>query len=388
MVKARTLLVLIAVTAAVVVGALVSSSTRKFDKPEQATDAVIPALAEHINDVAEIIIEAANGRKIDLKRTGDGWVDASRGGYPAKFESVKALLVSFADATIAEHKTSDPETYGRLGVKSLEDPQSKSVLVTFRDASDNTIASIIIGKHREGSDGRFVRLDDESEVVFTAQDMNASAMPLTWLDREVIRIPRDDVQRVSLAHPNGDSFAIVRTDDGKFEMLGVPEGRRVRGQSPMAGVMGALAYVDFQDVKPITGVDFSELRTPLLATYETKDGMEIDVSVWAIDREKWTTFSVSKLESAGAADTSPSPSADKTEADSEGAPATETLDEKIARLQKHLSGWMYSVSPSSLVPIETPMVELTQEIPPEQPSGPPAPPAGAQPQPNADSDAG
>lgn len=396
MIKPRTLLLLAGITVVVVLGAVLSSSMRGYDKPEKDKESLLPDLTDHINDVAEIEITGADGKKIDLKRTGDGWGDASRGGFPAKFEPIKKLLVSFADAKIAEHKTSDPQNYKRLGVTNPEDADSKSSKVVLRDESGKSIASLIIGNRMSGGSGRFVRRNDDSEVLLTADQINASALPLSWLDREIMRIPRDDVKQVSIAHPNGDSFTIVRKPDGKFDLIGVPEGRRVRAQSPMSGIMNALAYVDFQDVKPIGDIDFDSLKQPLLATYQTKDGMEIDVSVWTDDKKKWTTYSISKVPGAGtdSTDSKAGASADDQSkkaastgdkvtkkagapSDDKSATKTETVDDKIARLKKKVDGWVYEISPSSLMPLETSMIELTEEIPKGETSGPPAPSASS-----------
>ena len=372
----RSLGILALLTIAVVVGAFFTSRGRSFETEPVQSEPLVPELVSRVNDVAEIEITQSGPeeRRILLARRDDAWVDASRGGYPARFEPVKQLLIALSESEIIERKTSNPEHYARLGVGDPSVEGDTGTLVRLRDASGDEIVAIVIGQPTDARDARFVRHLDQSEVVLATGNLEASALPLSWLEREIVRVPRDQVARVTIVRPDADTFTIVRNDEGQYDLLDVPPGRRVRAQSPLSRLAGALAYVDLQNVMPAADLDVESLDAPLLATYVTDDATEINVSVWNDDGRKWAGFSFPEPPAGEPGDDSPA--AESPDAPTPAIPAP--FGAPVDDLRRRLDGWLFEGSPSALVPLETPMFELTEEIPPDPPEtpGPDAAPPG------------
>ena len=115
-----------------------------------------------------------------LARDKDAWTLADRGGYPAKAEAVRALLVKLAEAELVESKTRNKDRYALL---ELEDPaakDAKSRLLRLLDDKGGVIAEAIVGKKRfdafgGSKSGTYVRKPGDAQTWLTNADLDVSA---------------------------------------------------------------------------------------------------------------------------------------------------------------------------------------------------------------------
>ena len=118
--NAKVLSILVAIV--IVVGGLAAyfamTPTYSSSVTLTTTTKVFPDLADKINDIAIIRVKNASGETI-VKKSDKGWGLESRGGYPVEFEKVKEALMSLADLSALETKTSKPDMYTRLGVEDI-----------------------------------------------------------------------------------------------------------------------------------------------------------------------------------------------------------------------------------------------------------------------------
>ena len=89
------MIAIVSVAAAAVAAAFVAISRQAGDAAFEPGGAFAPAIAERQADVDRIVVERGAAR-IELAREGAGWTLASRAGYPARFEEVKALVSGLA----------------------------------------------------------------------------------------------------------------------------------------------------------------------------------------------------------------------------------------------------------------------------------------------------
>ena len=358
--RTRTLGILALVTLLIVIGAVLTSERGTYAPREAEPERLFPGLAESLNSVAEIDITSGD-ESITLAKRDGAWVDASRGGYPVRFEPVKQLLVTLSEAEVLDHKTSDPANFARLGVA---DPSAESepgpggpgdpATVTLRDASGKALASAVLGKVRQLGDARFVRRTSDDEVLLVEGRLVVQARAAGWLDREIMRIERDAFDNVTIVRPDGEEFTIRRAPEGApaLELLDIPAGRELNSQSLLSRVAYALAYVDLEDVRPETELDIERLPPPLLASYATTGGIEIDVSVWNEQNVKWTVFKV---------------------VPPQGEDASPEAIERAEWLRATVEGWAYKLGPSVTLAWDTTMSQLTRPIPEPEPAGPETP---------------
>ena len=149
--KSKNLLVLSSLTIVVIIiAALFTQSRAPQTTIEKET--LFPELAEKINDVTHIEIKGSEDPGVVLqKMEGGQWALQSADNYPAQFDKIKDVVVSLSQLKILATKTDNPKLYPELGVEGTEIKNTNSLLLTLRDQSGATLASLIVGKPRKSS---------------------------------------------------------------------------------------------------------------------------------------------------------------------------------------------------------------------------------------------
>ena len=111
-------------------------SEQRAPTKEVAKASLYANLIAQVNNVVQIDVRNAEHRT-ELERVDNKWQIANRDGYPARFETVKQVVVGIAELAILETKTSVPERYPRLRVEDVDTPDAKSLQVTLKDARAN-----------------------------------------------------------------------------------------------------------------------------------------------------------------------------------------------------------------------------------------------------------
>lgn len=379
--NAKTLKLLLVATLVVVAGAFAarrfgSSAGRAPELPEH----IAAGLSDRLNDVAAIEI-ASKGKVLDLARKGDDWVVASSAGYPAKFEAVKQILVALADLKPRERKTADPSLYARIG---LDEPAeaSDAVAVTLRDASGGEVAKLILGNEvaEGGASQRYVRLASDPQSWLAEGRTNPSIDPLQWMDRDLMRVPRDRITRVTITHPDGEVVQIEREQGGtNYTLTNPPEGRSPKGAGEIGAPSSALAYLRFDDVRKADDPGF-EPGEPTKAVYETGDGLRVTVTTWKVDDKTWAAFAAESVVPPPESSAPPADGGDAAPATPEGGqpgasepPATE---KEAADLNARLAGWLYQIPEYQAASFRKHLSDLTEEAKPASPPGAGAPAPG------------
>ena len=315
---------------------------------------IAPGLADRLNDVAEIEITGPDG-SLDLTKAGEGWAVASKDGYPAEFETVKQLLVGLAELAPREQKTADPARYARLG---LGDPGegSDSLGVSLSAADGSVVAGFVLGLEvNSGSTAqRYVRTVGEAQSWLAEGRIDAPTDAMRWVDTSVTQIARDRVTRVTITHPDGEVVSLAKEQGGtSFVLESVPEGRVPKAAGQVGAPASALGYLRFEDVR--AGEDLTdEVGEPVIAVYETTDGLTVTVRTWQLDGKVWASFTAE-----GAAAAKP-----EGEGESGGEPpAGPDAASEAEELNGKLAGWLYAVPQYQADSFRRRLVDLTDEQP-------------------------
>lgn len=289
--NARTLAILAVVTVVVAAAALLvtaagdRSHARKVPLPSLFAD-----ITERVNDVAsitvrkgedEVVVErgSAAGKADDAS----GWVVASKGGYPAKFDQVKTSLMSVVGVEDPTPKTDDPALHARIGVEDPA-PDNAATLVTLRDKDKNEIASFIVGDTASAGSAQatYLRPADAPQAWLVEKRLDFPVEVTRWLDAEILRLDRNRIKAATITQPDGQTLHVSRAskDEQNFQVDGIPEGRELTTPAAASPVANALAYLALEDVRRAPEASAADAADLVTTEYETFDGLTIRVRTW------------------------------------------------------------------------------------------------------------
>jgi hypothetical protein len=314
----------------------------------EGKDALAPALADRVNEVAEVRV-VRNAGSYTLKKAGDGWGLAEKGGHPVETATVRKALLVLRDMKRLEKKTADPAKHAQLDLADPAAEGSKCVRIDLLDAGGATLASVLVGKQLEqknalSSNRTYARLAGDDQCWLASGKAEFFESSVDWLEKKIVEIKRDRVRAVGIAHPDGERYDISRPDKSTsdFALAEIPEGKEPSYAGAPGAVASALEWVNLEDVAPVASIDFSTGAGPV-ATFTTFEGVVVQVTTKDQDGKSWARIEA-RYEAPSAAQ-GPAPAA------VEGQPAPEDpakvaadAQAEVEKLQKKLSGWAYQIS--------------------------------------------
>jgi hypothetical protein len=386
--RLKTFVILTAVTAVVAVAAIVVESGTSSTTRVTAGEKLFPDLASALGGVARIEV-AEHDKSFTVMRNGDAWTLRERGGYRVDPDVVKRVLTALVEMETVEAKTDKPASYPRLQVDDVAAKDAKSLQIILKNAGGKDLARLLIGKPRESKTGAaadrlYVRRPGDAQSWLVKSTLAVDKDPVRWLDRKIVDIGRDRVSRVTTVQPDGARLVIAKDkpgEDGKFALQGtVPAGMKAKSAGDLGAPAGALASLEFDDVKPVAEVEFG--KKPVgVAEYRTFDGLVISVKMSEVDGNVWGLVSASVDEASRvvppAAPTKPDAAkkdetakpgddkaADKKAADEKTAPAAKSLDEvkkDAAAITARVQGWAYKLPSFAVRSFQSKMADMVEK---------------------------
>lgn len=304
------------VLVAVVVGLLLLLLVVDRDPGDPSADrqALLPGLKALANDAQRISVHrSVEGDGVIIIRDNGTWTVTARDGYPADVGKLGQLIDALASARIVEEKTSNPANYAKLGV---DDPANGGSGHLVAVAGPDFSYSVILGEAAQG-DFRYARIPDQSTSYLIDRNPALPQSAGEWLEPDIVDIPASRVRRVSIAHADGDTIVIEKSEEAQtdFVVADVPAGRELSYATVGNGIAGALAGLELDDVRK--RVDAPATTS---VAFETWDGLRIAIDAVTDGESTWLAFAA-------------------TSADVESASADDA-----ARINERLSGWQYRVA--------------------------------------------
>ena len=380
--NARTLLVLLGVTLAVVAATvlLLDSRSDAVSAPKESAK-LFPALDARVNDVARIEIVRGEASTA-LEKSGERWVLPEKGGYPADVEPIKKLVIGIAGLTTIEAKTSDPARYAKLGVEDPAQAGATGARVTLKDAGGATLAELIVGKEQDaksfsGPGQTYVRKPSEPQSWLAKGRVEVKEKPVDWLAKEILKVSRDRVRAVTVEHADGEVVKVDRAkaSDANFTLHDIPEGKELSYPTAPGAIANALEWLQLEDVSPAAAIDFS---TGHLAStrFETFDGLVVTVRTKEQDGKTWARFDAEFVAPPeGAADEPAEPAPDATATPKEEKKSPEEVAKEAADLDARLEPWAFAIPAYNRTSFAKRKAEMLKD---------PAPPAAASDEPGSD----
>lgn len=218
--------------------ALILVTWHRPDDAPRGSRAVVDVEAA---DVRSVHIESSgdDADTVVLRRSGDAWVVASAGDYPAQSDKVEELLGNIADITVAgEPIAARAVSHTALGVGATDFGRR----ITVEAESGTTVLTV----GRSDSGGLNVRLGEEAEVYAGrgASEWDFAADPGSYVDRELVSLERDAVDSILVENANG-TVSLARSGDAWAVDI-VPFGR-VPDDSAIDRLVGAVTTVRFSE---------------------------------------------------------------------------------------------------------------------------------------------
>ena len=280
----RTLVVLAVLAAAAAAAAVLVQ--REDAGIAQSGEKLLPDLLERLDDVTRIEATHA-GETVTLALADDRWSVTGHYGYPAETAEVRRLLVGAAELVRVEPKTANAEHYARLELEDPADEDAESFGYVMKDAGEESIASVVIGKRRfvhttPGVDEYFVRVAGDPRVWLVSGQIPRNRQAVDWLRREVTDIDQMRVRRAAVTHPDGTVVEVSKSSpkDTDFTLRGIPEGHELDETFAVHSIGTALAKFTLNDVAPVDEVDFG--AGGIEAMTETFDGVRLTMRTGAL----------------------------------------------------------------------------------------------------------
>jgi hypothetical protein len=391
--KPKSIVILAAVTLAVAAAAVWTIRERDSQAAPIARqgERVFPDLAKRINDVTSLTV-ADKDSTFTVERKGETWGVADKGGYPVDVGKVKELVVAVSEFRIVDEKTRNPELYSKLGVEEVTAPEAGSTQVTLKDRDGEVLADVLIGKPRTGrgaggQSSLYVRQKGWELAFEVTGRIHVDGEVSNWLDKEIAKLERKRVRQVVTTHPGGEQLVVSREtpEQENFQVQDMPEGKELQYPGVANVVGGALEWLNLEDVKPASEVDFE--GQPVTTTeFTTFDGLVVTARTAEIDEKVWMKLSARFDESLRQAPAEvPLPPAEPVEdeeaalAGEEGEPKPETqavgkkpeeVREEAQKLEGKLSEWAYVVPGYTASYFRKRVEDMLKQPEPEPPAEP------------------
>lgn len=281
--SARSLGVLLAVTALAVIAAILLGGEEHGGIPERGRP-VFPELKQALNQVSEVQVATAT-ESITIAKHGDSWMVREKEGYPAAMGKVRSTVIGLAELRILEPATKNPEHYDKLGLRDLTVQGSDAAQVTLRDADGATLAALLIGKRQpsradSSHDEIYVRKPGQEQTWLAVGRVRPEKAPIGWVDRKILDLDTQRVRQVRITHPDRHTVLLRKADpgDADFRLLGVPKKAELRSQFSVNNIVDTMAHLTLDDVQPREQVALPA-RGRLTVRLETFDGLRVTMAL-------------------------------------------------------------------------------------------------------------
>jgi len=324
-------------------------SQQKSPTMEVASSLLLPGLMDRLNDTSKIVVESRDG-SVTIVHEGGQWKVEEFGGYPAKPERVRQLLLQLGELRIVERKTAKAENFPQLEVEDRTSRDAASRAVKVLDDKGEPLVDLLVGKSRPARamnpPGHYVRRAGEPNAWLVEGELAPGGQPTEWIETSVVDLPVDRVRQVNIT-PTGEKTIVVNKSSPEvqlFSLAEVPAGFEVRARATVSSMGGLLLDARLEGVLP--AARFADQQPTATAVVETFDGLSATVRRFENKGEGFLTLEFAHTPDRVVAPVPPPSDAPKPKEMNEGpAPAglkkPEEVAEEVEALNARVQGWAY-----------------------------------------------
>ncbi len=277
----RNLLILAGTTAVMLVAGLMLTRQQAPQSDARAADQpLLPAFSTKLGQLDALTITEGGGKTaIELKREGERWVLANKGGYPADVAQLRTYLGKLADARLREQKTSNPERHAALGVEAVDTADARSLMVTL-GGIDPPIRLITGSLSTAGAAGTFVRFADEPQSWLASGTLRPETALGNWIPAEIVNLPANRLRSATITAPDGAVLTVAKNDpaDEHWAIQDLPRGKEPSSEFAGNVLTSTPDNLRLDDVMKAEGL--SPEGEVWRARYTSFDGVVINLELW------------------------------------------------------------------------------------------------------------
>ncbi|MFM9862565.1 MAG: DUF4340 domain-containing protein [Micropepsaceae bacterium] len=276
---------------AVLLAAIALTQRASTGEPDFKPVRMFASLEKQVENVAAIQIETKTA-SFNVVRDAQGlWTLPDKAKYPADFNTVRKTILGLAKLDLVAEKTNRADWQEKLGL-GLPKTGGSGTLVTLKDGKGEVMATLIAGTSAEGeaAGGRqaiYVRRPSEPQTYVARGTFAATTGQVQWLDKSFVDLARDRIKTVAMKPFKGRPYTVAREkpEDAAFRIVeAIPAGRQLRTETEPNGIGNALLGISFDDVKPLSLIDFANAASFTAATF---DGLNVVFKIVEQDRDYW-----------------------------------------------------------------------------------------------------
>jgi hypothetical protein len=284
---------------AVAISMTTYASQNRWSQAQVTGAGLFPDLASQASRIARIELKQGD-KSLTLVREKDGWSIADRGGYPAKPEAVRTLLVKLAGAELVESKTRNKDRYALLELEDPSGKDSKSRLLRLLDDKGGVIGEVVVGKKRfdafgGSKSGTYVRKPGEAQTWLSNADLDVSAGVRDWVQPGVLDIPGPKIGAVTIEIPGEEPMKIARdaADATKYALVGMPEGKKLKEGAGIDAIVRAAGNIELEDVRKAAVPATPPAADAGVAKIEADGGLAVTVRLRKEGEDTWVSLEAS-----------------------------------------------------------------------------------------------
>jgi Domain of unknown function (DUF4340) len=281
---------------AVAISMTTYASQNRWSQAQVTGAGLFPDLASQASTIARIELKQGD-KSLTLVREKDGWSIADRGGYPAKPEAVRTLLVKLAGAELVESKTRNKDRYALLELEDPSGKDSKSRLLRLLDDKGGVIGEVVVGKKRfdafgGSKSGTYVRKPGEAQTWLSNADRDVSAGLRDWVQPGVLDIPGPKIGAVTIEIPGEEPLKIARdtADATKYALVGMPEGKKLKEGAGIDAIVRAAGNIELEDVRKAAAPATPPAADAGVAKIEADGGLAATVRLRKEGEDTWVSI--------------------------------------------------------------------------------------------------
>lgn len=176
------------------------------------------------------------------------WHLQERYSLPADSNKIADLVTQLKEARLERVASRNPKRIADFGFEVD--------YINLIDSDGNSVLSLDLG--RETDNGKqLVRFADEDIAFISSESFSVDGDPISWLEKELIDVERDDIRSATFTLENGDTLSVAReSEDADWTTEdALPEGKEL-DQGAVTRALNRLVNIRFTNLADLTDADF------------------------------------------------------------------------------------------------------------------------------------
>lgn len=251
---------------------------------------LFPDLINKAKEVKVIKLHQA-GHTMTFKNVADNWGLDESDNYPVQQYKIAQVIFGVSQLKLLEAKTDKKDQWGKLHLEDPNLPNAKSQRLTLLDAEANIIADLIVGRgnfslpQTAGAGGIYIRQPQDEQTWLALGHLDLGVEPRDWLERRIVNITEDQVDLVTVVHPDGDIIRI-RSEGDDFKLLNIPEGKALTDKNIPRSYVSGVASLLLNDVKHAGKILIND-KDKIRVDFKLKDGLALKFELWQENEMRW-----------------------------------------------------------------------------------------------------